>query len=128
MITLPRFIRSCESAISGAEHTLAKFKDRLERDPHDAFTWAKEAQEAAATLSLYRSLYAWAASGEMKLAGLRAQAEGRVLQGARYVPSSSSMQSNLSEAYMTAAWASLVTHLRMNTNSDQDEFAEEAVK
>lgn len=109
-----RFTMDVESGI----HHLEKFAEEVKKDPMHAFQWADSSFEAAAKHSVAKQVLYMLTAGDT-IENIRDTLMVHVIQGAKYVPSSTSRSSNYIKLCQTAKQADAIHEFRNCKNLDQ---------
>lgn len=98
-----RYAAIADRMVVTGKDLVERFKDRLAQNPANAFEWSGDAFKGAAFIQVGSELAS--VNTDVEIDEIIAYALQRVMGAARYPARSSSMQSNLMEQEIGAAWA-----------------------
>lgn len=104
-------IRMFTSQMDSANKNLEKFREDMVKDPMRAFQWADSSFEAAAKHNACSQVL-WLLTAGETMENIRETLTENVMQGAKYVPSSTSRSSNYTKLCLTAQQAEALNMFR----------------
>ena len=105
------FIKIFNSQIENADKSLEKFRQDMVKDPMRAFQWADFSFESAAKHSAFSQVLYMLQSGQ-PMENIREILTDNIMNGAKYVPSSTSRSSNYIKLCETAQQAEALNMFR----------------